>query len=157
MNEHQIFNELKKLFTDNSLKKIKEAIIYKENDGSVVLFDTYTILPDETTGFLILKNGNELISLSSLQIAVTYCTFDKKNMINQLLDIERLDRKFTDSSIKYQVHKRLAKNSKNPEDKGLYLIKMQEDFTKRRKTKRYLDIYIDQAKNFQRKIFETLA
>ena len=156
MNEHQLFNELKKLLTDNSLKKIKEAIIYRENDGSVVLFDTYAIL-SEDNGFLILKNGNELISLSTLQIAVTYCTFDKKNMINQLLDIERLDRKFTDSSIKYQVHKRLAKNSKNIEDKGLYLIKMQEDFIKKRKTRQYLETYINQAKTYQQKIFESLA
>jgi DNA polymerase III delta prime subunit len=156
MNEHQIFNELKKILTDKSLKKIQESIIYKESDGSVVLFDKYTIV-SENNGVLIKKNGNELITLSTLQIAVTYCTFEKKNMINQLLDIERLDRKLTDSTIKYQVHKRLAENSKSSEDRALYLTKMQEDFSKRRRTKEYLNIYINQARHYQQKIFESLA
>lgn len=156
MNEQQLFHELKKILTDRALTKIKESIVYKEPDGSVVLFDAYTI---ETTdsGYSVSKHKNEIISVSSLQVAVTYCTFDKRNMINQLLDIERLDRRLTDAEVNYQIHKRLSENSKNVEDRALYRIKMQEDAVKRKRMKEYLNTYINQAKHYQQKIFESLA
>lgn len=156
MTEDQLFNELNKLFTDRFLNKIKKSIIYKENDGSVILFDAYSI-KRTNTGFLVEKYGNYLIELSSLQIAVTYCTFDKKNMINQILDIERLDRKLTDADVNLQVHKRMSEKAKTVDDKALYLTKMNEDIVKKQKTKRYLSFYIDQAKDYQQKIFESLA
>ena len=156
MNEEQIFNELKRLFTDNYLDKIKKSIIYKDDDGSVVLFGSYSIRKTNN-GYLVEKYGNYLIELSSLQIAVTYCTFDKKNMVNQLLDIERLDRKLTDSNVNLEVHKRMSEKAKNLDDKALYLIKMNEDVVKKQRTKQYLNLYITQAKSYQQKIFESLA
>ena len=156
MTEDQLFSELKKLFTDSYLNKIKKSIIYKDDDGSVVLFDMYNI-KKTNTGFRVEKYGNYLIELSSLQIAVTYCTFDKKNLINQLFDIERLDRKLTDSDVNLQVHKRMSERAKTIDDKSLYLTKMNEDIVKKQKTKRYLSFYIDQAKDYQQKIFESLA
>lgn len=90
MNEKKLFESFQKLFTEHSLAKLKDKVIYKEGI-KYRLFEEYEIV-QTVTGFEVSKLCTDITYVfSTLQYAVTWVVLDKRNKIllqNRVRDLD---------------------------------------------------------------------
>jgi hypothetical protein len=91
----------------------------------------------------------------TLKHAVAWCTFDKRNRIVDSNRIYDLDKKVAGLESTIQGHQKLIKNSKNMDDKLIYLAKLGEEKMKKRQIYDELGRYIATSKSWQTNRFNT--
>lgn len=135
--------------------KIRDLLIFRDNDGSYHLFGTYTIVPNNGYYSVILNEEPQNIHIfSSLKHAVTWCVFDKNNKYKEVKRILELDSTLSSLDVSIAQHKKLVKNNnKNIQDRYIYLAKLNEEKLKKQAALSEINNYITLSKHWQSKKF----
>jgi hypothetical protein len=147
--DYKVEKFLKKEFNS----KVDQLIFYDQN-GNYSLFGKYLIEKTyEDTYKVTLKNTATEKIFYKLKHAVSWCIFDKRNMIMASNRIFSLDQSLLSLEAGIQLHQKLFKRTKTIDAKLIYLAKLKEE--KLKKIKIYTEIrqYILQSDAWQKSKF----
>jgi hypothetical protein len=114
-------------FVIKELDKVKDLFIIQLSENSYMLFNKF-IITKEKRLYVIKNLGNShIVKFYQLKHATTWCIFENFKLYNEALDIENLDRKIENHTASMEYHKKLSQKTKDPQQKILYLIKLNED------------------------------
>jgi len=132
------------------IKDIKELFIVQEDDGSYNIFGTYHIDKKNELYFVSVINDpfTNPIDFSSLKYAVTYCVFDKNNKNKENKRLYELDRYIGALNVHIAQHEKMVKKSTFP-DKLIFVAKLMEEKTRKRKFIQELETYLSFSKYLQ--------
>lgn len=129
-------------------------VVFLKIDDCYQLFNRYTINEDKRGDFVLqISNRNDIYTFYTLQHAVTWCIYDKQAKYSDLKKIHYLDNKLGSLETSIQLYKRLLSQAKNNDDKGLYLVKLNENTIKKKQAQRQMNSYIRSSKIWQDKKF----
>lgn len=152
----------------NSMKKIEsfiikelnlnlaDAAIFQHDENTYELFNKFIIKKVSTYRFLVITDSEEK-AFSFLKNAVMWCTFKQRDKFYEMMRIEELDILLSGIDVMAEQHKRLLLNTKNSDDKLIYVAKLNEDKLKKQVITYELNQYILDAKQWQMKKFESTA
>lgn len=152
MTNASVLEKLTKFVSKELTDSVGDIAIFKNDNGSYMLFNDYTIFKTDNDDYLV-KIGPETVSLSSLKHAVTWCIYDKRHKTSDSVRIVELDQILSSIDISIIIHKRLIKTSKNVEDKLIHLAKLSREQLKRKQVQDQLSQYIIESKRWQEKKF----
>jgi len=146
--------QLEKLMQTEILGELEDVIIFQNLDGSYELFNTYTISKNKQNEYIVTMHTTHTeCSFYSLKHAVAWCTFDKRNMIYQSTRILQLDNLLAGLEVDISLHSKIFKNTKNSDDKLIFLAKLNEDRMKKKQFTDEIYTYINDSKKWQTKRF----
>lgn len=146
--------QLAKLMNPNFIGNLEDVIIFQNTDGSYELFNTYHITKTEKDEYIVkMLTTFTTHQFNTLKNAVAWCTFDKRNLLYQANRILTLDNLLAGLELDISLHTKIFKNSKNSEDKLIFLAKLSEDKLKKRLFTDELYSYINDSKKWQIKRF----
>lgn len=138
-------------------KKIKELFIVQEDDGSYNLFGSYIVKSTEQGTFLVhVTDGQyhrDVIELSSLKYAVSWCVFEKNHKHRERDKILELDETISNLNVNILIHKKLAQKRALP-DKFIYLAKLYEEKLKKKQAMEEIEKYTSFSRYLQSKKYE---
>lgn len=142
--------QLAKLMNPNFIGNLEDVIIFQNTDGSYELFNTYHITKTEKDEYIVtMLTTFTTHQFNTLKNAVAWCTFDKRNLLYQANRILTLDNLLAGIELDISLHAKIFKNSKNSEDKLIFLAKLSEDKLKKRLFTDELYSYINDSKRWQ--------
>lgn len=127
--------------------------IFRNDDGSYQVFNTYTLLNHEFGCVVNSRTNDKSLLFASAKTAITWCIFEKRNKIQIADRISHLDQMITGIDISIGMHRRLIKKSKDYNSRLIYLAKLTEEQEKRKQMIKELDKYINDSKVWQTKKF----
>jgi hypothetical protein len=142
--------QLEKLMKTDFVGQLEDVIIFQNPDNSYELFNTYHIDKNENNEYIV-KMHTTFTShnFNTLKHAVAWCTFDKRNLLYQSDRIRTLDNLLAGLEVDISIHTKLFKNSKNADDRLIFLSKLSEDKLKKRRITDELYTYINDSKRWQ--------
>lgn len=147
--------QLEKLMKTEILGELEDVIIFQNTDGSYELFNTYIIKKNKQNEYVVnMHTTYTTYHFNSLKHAVAWCTFDKRNMLYQATRILQLDNLLAGVEVDISLHTKIFKNTKNSDDKLIFLAKLNEDKTKKRLFTDEIYRYINDSKKWQTKRFD---
>lgn len=147
--------QLEKLMKTEILGDLEDVVIFQNTDGSYELFNTYIIKKNKQNEYVVrMHTTHTICHFNSLKHAVAWCTFDKRNMLYQATRILQLDNLLAGLEVDISLHTKIFKNSKNSDDKLIFLAKLNEDKTKKRLFTDEIYRYINDSKKWQTKRFD---
>ena len=147
--------EVGKVMTSELLGELEDIIIFQNIDGSYELFNTYVIEKKSDKEYLVsMKKTHTEHTFYSMKNAVTWCIFDKRNHIVNANRILLLDNQLGGLEVDIALHTKIFKNTKNSEDKLIFLAKLNEDKLKKKTVTDELHTYINDSKQWQTKRFD---
>jgi hypothetical protein len=156
MNERQLFDRLTRMFNKKELQVLSETVIYK--DGEVYsLFDEYFITKEDGD-YVLEKQGTSTVKhFFSLKNAVIWASLDKTNQIMDANRVAYLDTMLDGATANMEVHKALARTSKNLETKSTHIIKLQEDRMKKSQILEEIEVFARRVRRWQEKRFKQIS
>jgi hypothetical protein len=146
--------QLEKLMKSDFLEGLEDVIIFQNPDGSYELFNTYYINKTVKNEYVVTMSTTFTThSFNELKHAVAWCTFDKRNMLYQADRILKLDNLLAGLEVDISLHTKIFKNTKNSDDKLIFLAKLSEDKLKKKVITDELYMYINDSKRWQTKRF----
>lgn len=146
--------QLEKLMKSDFLGDLEDVIIFQNTDGSYELFNTYRIAKNVKNEYVVtMLTTFTTYQFYTLQHAVAWCTYDKRNLIYQSERIIQLDNLLAGLDVDILLHTKIFKNTKNPEDRLIFLAKLSEDKLKKKLITDELYTYINDSKRWQIKRF----
>jgi hypothetical protein len=149
MKFEKLIKKIERVIPSDQIRSLQDIIVYQDPDGKYQLFETYSI---EKVDDLFIVSGIRLaknLTFSVLKNAVTWCTYDKRNRIQESNEILTLDHKLNRINSDISIRQLMAKKAKNPDDKLIYIAKIGEDKIKRKQMTERLDGYIRESRNWQ--------
>lgn len=138
-------------------KKIKDLFIVQEDDGSYNLFGSYIVDPTVMGTFKIhVVDGEyhrDIVELSSLKYAVSWCVFEKNNKHRERDRLLELDEIISSLNVNMAQHKKLAQKRALP-DKFIYLAKLYEEKLKKKQALLEIEQYTALSRYIQGKKYE---
>ena len=153
----KLLNKLAKTVSTMDLAKLSELAIMQGPDGSYFLFNKYTIKKSDGCYIVEIDRMSETKSFNILKNAVSWCTFDKQNIIYEANRILDLDNKLASIDSEIQIHQALIKKAKGLEEKLIYLAKLGEEKMERKQIADELAGYVNSSKIWQDKRFNKSA
>jgi hypothetical protein len=148
--------QLEKLMKTDFVEKLEDVIIFQNPDNSYELFNTYHINKNKDNEYVVkLHTTFTTHNFNILKHAVAWCTYDKRNMLQQANRILQLDSLLAGLEVDISVHSKIFKNSKNSEERLIVLAKLHEDKLKKRQITNELYTYINDSKRWQNRRFNT--
>lgn len=148
--------QLEKLMKTDFVEQLEDVIIFQNPDNSYELFNTYHINKSDNNEYVVKMHTTfTTYNFNALKHAVAWCTFDKRNMIYQSNRILKLDSLLAGLEVDISLHTKLFKNSKNSDDRLIFLSKLSEDKLKKRLITDELYTYINDSKRWQNRRFNT--
>jgi hypothetical protein len=149
MKFEKLIKKIERVIPSDQIRSLQDIIVYQDPDGKYQLFETYSIEKVDdvfiVSGIRLAKN----LTFSVLKNAVTWCTYDKRNRIQESNEILNLDHKLNRINSDISIRQLMAKKAKNPDDKLIYIAKIGEDKIKRKQMTERLDGYIRESRNWQ--------
>lgn len=146
--------QLEKLLKSEMLGELEDVIIFQNPDGSYELFNTYTICKNSLNEYIVtLRTTYSTCCFYTLKHAVAWCTFDKRNMLHQAKRILELDNLLAGLEVDILLHTKIFKNTKDSNDKLIFLAKLSQDKLKKKQFTDELHTYINDSKKWQTKRF----
>lgn len=149
----KLLRKLTKSIPESEMKRLSELSIIQGPDGSYFLFSKYSIRKNNGYYVVELDKIAGSKSFNVLKNAVAWCTYDKRNSIYETNRIYDLDNKLSSIDAAILIHQKLAKKSKNLEEKLIYLAKLGEEKMEKRQILDELDTYVTSSKIWQSKQF----
>lgn len=147
--------QLEKLMKTEILGELEDVIIFQNPDGSYELFNAYSIKKNKQNEYVVTMHTTYTICyFYSLKHAVAWCTFDKRNMIYQAKRVVQLDNLLAGLEADISLHTRIFKNTKDSNDKLIFLAKLNEDKMKKKQFTDEIYRYITDSKKWQNKRFD---
>lgn len=152
---HYPEKQLEKLMKTEILGNLEDVVIFQNTDGSYELFNTYIIKKNKQNEYIVTMHTTYTsYCFYSLKHAVAWCTFDKRNMLYQATRLLQLDNLLAGLEVDISLHTKIFKNTKNSNDKLIFLAKLNEDKTKRKLFTDEIYRYINDSKKWQTKRFD---
>lgn len=146
--------ELAKIMKPDLIGNLEDVIIFQNIDGSYELFNTYRIAKTIKNDYVVtMKSTFTTYTFNDLKHAVAWCTFDKRNLLYQSERILYLDNLLAGIEVDILLHTKIFKNTKNSDDKLIFLAKLSEDKLKKKQFVDELYTYINDSKRWQIKRF----
>ncbi len=139
-----------------NLEGMIDSIVFQDETG-YQLFGKYTIIKKHEDYNVSKIHTDTLKKFGTLRNAVTWVTFDKRNLIVEANRVIELDKILTGTEFSMKVHEQLSKKAKSMDDKLIYLAKLKEDKLKRKQVLEELSEYVTNIKNWQLKKFKEQA
>lgn len=150
----KIANRIAEFFNNKLLNKVGDVSIFQNDDGSYELFNRYYITHN-SNGYKITLNYNSDEKLfSSLKNAVAWCIFENRKKYQKAQRIEYLDKIIIGIEVNMEIHRRLIKRSKDTETKLIFIAKLSDEQSKRKRLISEIQGYIDESKILQTKKFD---
>ena len=147
---YSVENQLDKLMKPNIIGDLEDVIIFQNNDGSYELFNIYHINKTDKDDYIVtMLTTFTTHQFNTLKNAVAWCTFDKRNLLQQANRILILDNLLAGLELDILIHTKIFKNSKNSENKLISLAKLNEDKLKKSRFTDELHKYIYDSKRWQ--------
>jgi len=142
--------QLDKLMKPNIIGDLEDVIIFQNTDGSYELFNIYHINKTKENNYIVtMLSTFTTHQFNVLKNAVAWCTFDKRNLLQQANRILELDTMLAGIELDILLHTKIFKNIKNSEDKLIFLAKLNEDKLKKSRFTDELYKYINDSKRWQ--------
>ena len=152
------WTKLEKILDPNTIKKIKDIIILKnEETGNYEIYGDYTVQKRNDIVCVTKTTSDVTYLFGSVKHAITWIILDKRNKIMEANRILDLDTKLAGVETDIFIHRKLEKKSKDPDDKFLYLTKLQEDKLKKKRLQLEMESQIDSVYSWQIRKFEEQA
>lgn len=149
-------NILDNKFSKWKLEGMIDNIIFKDDHG-YQLFGKYTIIKSHED-YKVSKHPTDTVKgFGSLRNAVTWVTFDKRNLIVEANRVIELDKILSGTEFSIKVHEQLSAKAKSMDHKLIYLAKLKEDKLKKKYVLAELNSYVDDIKDWQLKKFKEQA
>lgn len=152
MTNNKVLEKLSRFVSKELTNSVGDLAIFKNNDGSFLLFNEYLISRGKDNSFVIAID-TDTVSLSCLKHAVTWCIYNKRHKTSESHRIVELDRALESIDVAIIIHKKLIKNSKNLDDKLIHLAKLSQEQVKKRYIEYELSIYMMESKKWQENKF----
>ena len=148
--------KLDQFFIKEFTPQLQRVLIIRTDAGDYELFGKYQISTTKMNNFKVEKNHPYTYTheFTSMKNAVTWCTFDNANQFREARRIEDLDMRLSSKEVDIAIHKKMVKSAKDTDSKWIYLIKLEEDNTKKRTMLNELHSYINISKMMQERKFE---
>jgi hypothetical protein len=142
--------QLEKLMKSDFIEGLEDVIIFQNPDGSYELFNTYYINKTVKNEYIVsMSTTFTTHSFNELKHAVAWCTYDKRNLLYQAQRIVLLDNLLAGLEVDISLHTKRFKNTKNSDDKLIFLAKLSEDKLKKKNMTGELYTYINDSKRWQ--------
>jgi len=152
---NDIFTKLKKIIPEETINKLADLSVCRDQAGSYHLFDKYVIKRIKDEYIVTVNSFDTSKTFYTLKHAVAWCTYDKRNKIVDSNRIYDLDKKVAGLESTIQGHQKLIKSAKNMDDKLIYLAKLGEEKMRKRQLYEELGHYIAISKSWQTNRFNT--
>jgi|688.fasta_scaffold16299_15 hypothetical protein len=147
-------NKLEKFFTKELTSELKDVMIINDGGNNYELFGKYFVSPTPSGYFKVsIKTAYEVHEFANVRNAVTWCIFDNAKKYSEANRIKDLDLRLCSMEVDLAIHKKMAKNAKDPSNKWIYLIKLQEDNLKKKMMLNEMSSYINTSKTIQAQKF----
>jgi len=152
-NEKQMFKILKKLLDVKEINFIQQYIVYRDVDGSYVLYGEYNI--KYIDGFYVLSKVHTFTTrqFNFMKNAIIWAILDKYNKIVELKEIEHLDMTYASSNSHIELQKKLISTAKSLDVMALANTKLQEEQIKIENISQRINDYILLANRCQDNMF----
>jgi hypothetical protein len=155
MINEKLVQKIEKTIHKDELKHLQDLSIFQDTTGSYQLFNKYTITKTNGSYEVGFFTSSSTMLFWELKNAVTWCTFDRRNKIMDSKRIVELDKKIARLDANISVHQRMVKNSKNNEEKLIYLAKLGEERLMLKRLTDELNDFILDSKSWHAKRFNT--
>jgi hypothetical protein len=155
MINEKIFQKIEKTIHKDDLKHLQDLSIFQDSTGTYQLFNKYTITKINGSYEVGFFTSSSTVVFWELKNAVTWCTFDRRNKIMDSKRILELDKKLARLDANIIVHQKMVKNSKNNEEKLIYLAKLGEERLMLKRLTEELNDFIIDSKLWHTKRFNT--
>jgi len=155
MINEKIFQKIEKTIHKDDLKHLQDLSIFQDSTGTYQLFNKYTITKINGSYEVGFFTSSSTLIFWELKNAVTWCTFDRRNKIMDSKRIIELDKKLARLDANIIVHQKMVKNSKNNEEKLIYLAKLGEERLMLKRLTEELNDFIIDSKSWHAKRFNT--
>jgi len=155
MINEKIFQKIEQTIHKDDLKHLQDLSIFQDATGKYQLFNKYTITKINGSYEVGFFTSSSTILFWELKNAVTWCTFDRRNKIMDSKRILELDKKLARLDTNIVVHQKMVKNSKNNEEKLIYLAKLGEERLMLKRLTEELNDFILDSKLWHSKRFNT--
>jgi hypothetical protein len=145
----KLIKKIERVIPKEQIKSLQDVVVYQDSDGTYQLFEQYSITKVDSSFIVTGNRLSKSLSFSVLKNAVTWCTYDKRNRIQESNDILDLDHKLSRIESDINIRQAMAKKAKTPDDKLIYIAKLGEDKVKRKQMAERLDGYIRESRNWQ--------
>ena len=150
----KIIAKVNSFFDTQFVKNSSQIAIFKNPDGSYELFDKYLITGDDTNKYTVsIKHSFTEINFASLRNAVTWCIFEKRNLINELRRIVELDLSLEGLEASILRHETLLRKTKDIDTKVIYSAKLSQEKMRKKALTLEINVFIENSKNWQTKKF----
>jgi hypothetical protein len=147
-------NKLEKFFNKELTSELKDVMIINDGDNNYELFGKYYISPMSSGYFKVtVKTSYDTHDFASVKNAVAWCTFDNAKKYSEANRIKDLDLRLCSMEVDLAIHKKMVKNTKDSNNKWIYIIKLQEDTLKKKMMLREINSYINTSKTIQAQKF----
>jgi len=147
--------QLEKLMKSDFLGELEDVIIFQNPDGSYELFNTYYINKTIKNEYVVtMATTFTTHTFNELKHAVAWCTYDKRNLLYKAERVLLLDNLLAGLEVDISLHTKIFKNTKNTEDKLIFLAKLSEDKLKKKHIMDELLTYVSDSKRWQTKRFD---
>lgn len=147
-------NKLEKFFTKELTTELKDIMIINDGGNNYELFGKYYISPSSAGYFKVtVKSSHDTHDFASVKNAVAWCTFDNVKKYTSANRIKDLDLRLCSMEVDLAVHKKMVKNTKDSNNKWIYIIKLQEDNLKKKMMLKEINSYINTSKTIQAQKF----
>jgi len=141
--------KVQNFFNSDFVKDLVTISIFKNPDGSYELFDTYTIKLIDKKYHIETKHTFETIEFYSLQNAVTWCIYTRKDKITEANRIYNLDKLIEGINFSIFSLRSKLKNTKDLDNIVIYSGKLSQDEVKKHNLIHELSEYRSQANYWQ--------
>lgn len=150
--------KLAKFFERELASNLKEVLIVRDSLGKYELYGKYLITKTLNGSFIVqhIDHGIAFNEFYSLKNAVTWCTLHNSGKKVDSDRLQYLDSLITSLDFDIAMHKKILKSRFFDQTKMIYVIKLQEDSYKRRKTLKEIETYINSSKTVQFKKFDSV-
>ena len=155
MNEVDFEKRFNTIINRKEIAELESVMFFKEEDGSYNVFNRYKLVKkDKNNISVVLHNGDTIHTFYNMRNAVCWCVYDKRGKFNRANRIIDLDTKISGTEMNMEVHKRLFTKTKSPDDKLIYLAKLNEGKLKRKSMIAEIQSYLLETGSWQENQFK---
>lgn len=142
--------KIEKFFNKEVIKETVNNLIFKNEDGSYVLFDKYLIIHNKKNYELSIKQYHGTTCFYSLKNATIYAILHNNKKYSEAQRIVEIDKKFEGIDFSILHLNNMIKKSKITENKLIYTSKLSQDLANKEMLRKELRYYekLAQAKQF---------
>lgn len=137
-------SNLHKFFDDELKSELKGIMITRDHNGVLTVFGEYSIAPMKG-GYVKVLGKNLSLEFTFIKNALAYVTLLHAGKVREAERVYQLDLKLCSINVDLEVHRNILRKRSNPNDKLLYIIKVQEDSAKKRKIVEEIKSYINSS------------